>query len=243
MFYILGDARDARAYPSAVTAELYRANTIENYDTAVVRCTIGKDVDAMMIASHAVPKRCGPVFSYEFERATVSYDDAKNSEGVTAHFHDGRVKNYGQPCASNDPTKLWHMVDCIRTGDSPMCGIEAAAAQTALVCAAQESAVQIGTFPTSSVVMQPGENGTLRWVQQLEMQLKGCYESMQLPSETGLPWGKPGTRTEVEPPALFLEPAMNAKHNGNGKHAPKLTTTVFAPRVSAKSRRPLTEPT
>jgi predicted dehydrogenase len=245
MFYILGDARDPKAYPSAVTAELYRANTIENYDTAAVRCTIGggdghDGVEAMMFASHAVPRRCGPVFSYEFENATVSYSDAKNSEGVIAHFRDGRVRNYGLPCASNDPTKLWHMVDCIRTGDSPMCGIEAAAAQTALVCAAQESAVQIGTFPDSSVVMQPGESGTLRWVEQLEDQLKSCYESMQLPSEAGLSWGKPGNRVEVDPPEVFLEP-VNGKHNGKA-HTPNITTSLFVPPRVSVSRRPLTEP-
>ncbi|MBC8105943.1 MAG: hypothetical protein H7Z14_05090, partial [Anaerolineae bacterium] len=83
----------------------------------------------------------------------------------------------------------------------------------------------------------------LRWVQQLETQLKSCYESMRLPTEAGLSWGKPGARVEVEAPAMFLEP-VNGKHNGNGNgkvRAPKLTTTVFVPRVPA-ARAPLAEP-
>jgi predicted dehydrogenase len=243
MFYILGDARDRNAYPSEVTAELYRANTIENYDTAVVRCTIGNDIQAMMVASHAVPTRHGPIFSYEFEHATVTYNDAANDEGVVAQFKDGSIKSYGPPCASNDPTKLWHMVDCIRTGDEPMCGIEASAAQTALVCAAQESAVEIGGFPKSSVMMQARELGTLRWVQQLEAQLTVCYESMRLPSEAGFSWGKPGNPVKVDPPAVFLETPVNGKHkwNGNG-HPPKITTSVFVPPRVSTTRRPLTEP-
>jgi hypothetical protein len=131
------------------------------------------------------------------------------------------------------------MVDCIRTGEAPLCGIEASAAQTALVCAAQESAVEIGGFPKSSVMMQARELGTLRWVQQLEAQLTVCYESMRLPTEAGFSWGKPGNPIKVELPAVFsVSGAVNGNHNGNG-HAPKITTSVFV----TKPRQRLTEPT
>ena len=39
MLYVLGKTPDTSAQPHSVTAELYRANPIENYDTAAIRCT------------------------------------------------------------------------------------------------------------------------------------------------------------------------------------------------------------
>ena len=38
MFYLLGATRETSATPAWVQAELYRANAIENYDTAALRC-------------------------------------------------------------------------------------------------------------------------------------------------------------------------------------------------------------
>jgi predicted dehydrogenase len=212
VFYVLGDALDERAMPSRVSAELYRAHAIENYDTAVVRCAIGNNgdgVEAMFIASHAVPQRNGPVFCYEFEDATVTYDDAKMSEGIVARFRNGDVKHYGIPATSDDPAKLWHIFECARTGRAPLCGIEAAYAQTACVLAAQESAPQIASFDPSDVVIEKGEMGRLHYPLGLDRELVDCYRSFQMPAERTLRWSRPGKDVVPRPVSEVLTPGVN----------------------------------
>jgi len=58
MFFVLGkssreNARGQSAYPAAVTAELYRANPIENYDTAALRVRTAGGTELMYYATHA----------------------------------------------------------------------------------------------------------------------------------------------------------------------------------------------
>ena len=53
MFYVLGFEVDSSAVPKQVIAECYRANPIENYDTAVCRILTTDDVEILFYASHA----------------------------------------------------------------------------------------------------------------------------------------------------------------------------------------------
>jgi predicted dehydrogenase len=237
-FHVLGDALDPAAYPSRVLAELYRAHAIENYDTAVVRCTIGDGgmngegtgVEAMFIASHAVPRRNGPVFCYEFDDATVTYDDAKMSEGVVARFKNGDVKRYGVPATSDNPAKLWHIFECARTGRAPLCGIEAALAQTACILAAQESMPQICAFDRADVTIERGDMGRLHYPRGLQEELEDCYAKFETPSERRLPWARSGLAVTPKLASEVLTPGVNGA---------KVRVHVKTHQVS---RRPLQEP-
>jgi predicted dehydrogenase len=205
--YVMGAVTDRSAFPTTVSAELYRANAIESFDTGIVRCSIrtepNPEVKAIFIVSHAVPRRRGPIIQYEFENATITYDEGADPHddaadgiepgpGILARFNDGKLIRYGEVCPSDDPTKLWHTLDCIRDGQRPVCGIEASAAQTALICAAHASCTSIATFPEHRVTPKPEPHGPLRWVPNLERALEACMRDMKLPSEAGLPWAKPG---------------------------------------------------
>ena len=57
MLYVLGDAVDRSAIPSRVSAELYRAHPIENYDTAALRCWTDRGVEILFIVSHATRRQ------------------------------------------------------------------------------------------------------------------------------------------------------------------------------------------
>jgi len=171
-----------------VTAELYRAHPIENYDTAAMRCVTSKGVEIHFIVSHAIETQRGPIFSYEFERALVEFSD-KPGAAIIARFIDGTTKSYGTPNEQRD-RKLWLTMDAIRKGTAPVCGIEAAAAHTQCVWAAQQSTPEIGSFPQSLVKIS-GDDGNRRTsVQGLGEILEHCYEQWRLPSELGLPWAK-----------------------------------------------------
>ena len=196
MLYILGPRVDRSAEPATVTAELYRAHEIENYDTAALRCVTRDGVEVVFITSHCTAENRGPIFSYEFEKATITIPEG-NDARITAHFTDGTVRDYGTPSAGRE--KLWQTMDCIRTGKPIVCGIEASFAHTQCVLAAQQSAAEIEDFPASMVhhVGLPGHRMTV--VDNLSHTLTRCYDEGKLPSEFGIPWAKASTCIHIGP--------------------------------------------
>jgi predicted dehydrogenase len=197
-FYLLGPRVDLSAEPARVTAELYRANKIENYDTAALRCFTTDGVEILFIVSHAVAQMKGPIFSYECERATIDFTD-REPAGIVARFADGATRNYGSP---NDQKyeKLWGTMSAIRSGGRSVCGIEAAASHTRCTWAAQQSVPEITTFPPHVVRAQGVEGSRKTWVEGLDDVLDLCYQQWKLPSElvAAAPWAARGDEIAVE---------------------------------------------
>ena len=191
MLYILGSQVDRSVSTRDVVAELYRANDIENYDTAALRCTTASGAQILFLTSHATAEIRGPVFRYEFEKAVVTFD-SHSGEGVVAHFSDGTIVNYGS--ASSGIGKMWMTIDAIRSGRPVSCGIEAAAEQTRVMVAAQQN--EIVPFPSSIVhVQERGDGCSSVAVDGLEDCLLECYREHKLPSELGISWAIPKALT------------------------------------------------
>jgi predicted dehydrogenase len=196
MLYVLGDAVDRSAVPSRVSAELYRAHPIENYDTAALRCWTDRGVEILFIVSHATRKSHGPEFQYQFERATVSFAEHRGGE-IVAQFTDGTQRSYGSPWESSDTGKLWATIRAIRAETPTVCGIEAAVAQTQVTAAAQDSMPAPIAFPASLVRVE-GEAGARKTcVDGLEAVLARSYDESKLPSELNVPWARAGRSVEV----------------------------------------------
>jgi predicted dehydrogenase len=193
MLYILGPATDRSAEPARVTAELYRAYPIQNYDTVAARVITRDDVELLIYFSHACAADIGPVISYEFEEATVLGSGRGSS--LKAVHADGRITEYGPP--DDEPfKKLWDCLAAVRTGDRPVCGLEAAASQTLCVNGFQESH-PISSFP-ARFQEREGKPGS-RWVyvRGLEETFVRCYQGGKLPSEMGVDWAQPGREVEL----------------------------------------------
>ena len=194
-FYILGGTRKTSAWPVDVQAELYRANAVENYDTAAIRCHTAEGVEILFYTAHPVANNVGPIFSYEFERAVVEY--TAHQGPIVARFADGRVKEYGDPFAGQ-VDKLWHAVDAVRTGAPLACGIEGATPQVLCIDGAQESMWEIAGFPASVVRYRDDGDNRLTWVEGLQEAFEACYERGVLPSELGsVPWAKAGQLVDL----------------------------------------------
>jgi predicted dehydrogenase len=186
LFYLLGDTVDSSAQPVDVQAELYRANAIENYDTAVLRCHTADDVEILFYTAHPVPSNVEPIFEMAFEQAVISYQ-GPGSE-IVAQFHNGRQQSYGDPSESAHTSKLPRCIENIRQGSLPLCGVAASTAQTRAMNGAQESAA-ILSFPAGLI----HDRGELGWVEGLSETMLVCYERNLLPSELGgVPWAQPG---------------------------------------------------
>jgi predicted dehydrogenase len=184
LFYLLGDKANASAAPTTLTAELFRANAIANYDTAAIRCGTSAGADILFVTSHAVRSRLGPNYQLEFENAVVEYVDAPSAI-IKATFTSGSTICYGSPDEPRD-RKLWCTVAAIRKGEPALCPIGAAASHTRAVAMAQ--AAGIADFPKRLIrtVGEPGSQFTV--VQGLDGALRRCYEQWSLPSELDFAW-------------------------------------------------------
>ena len=176
--------------PAEVTAELYRAYPIENYDTVACRAFTREGMEILFYASHATSGDAGPMFSLEFEKATVTYGEVVDD--IIARDLQGRTLHYGSPEAEHPLRKLFEAVETVREPQPILCGPEAAIGQTLCMNGMQESVSEIMDFPHSRIHVNP-EYKRL-WVNNLLQELRDCYNKGILPSEIKLDWagsGKP----------------------------------------------------
>jgi predicted dehydrogenase len=211
MFYILGREKETSARPAEVVAELYRANAIENFDTAAARVRTEEGVEILFLVSHASSEDRGPIVRYEFEKGVVRCES--RTSGLWAEFPDGSRKDYGVPDAE-PMNKLWQSISGVcEEGARPLCGLEAAASQTLCMNGLQDSMPEIRDFPAAMVrtVEGPG-TGRLavatpgarrRIVEGLDEALAGCYEAGRLPSEMGLGWSAAGAAVDLRSYAAY----------------------------------------
>lgn len=193
MFYLLGPRVDRSAMPISVAGELYRANPIQNYDTAALRARTDCGAEVMFFATHACEYLVGPVFSARFERGRAVFTNADGRlRGIT---DDGEVVDYGNPNRNGD-RKLLDALAAVRGEGGIACGIEAARAQTLCMNGLQEAS-PIGAFPEGAVRVE-GEPGSRRtWVKGLVEQWVHCYSERRLPSELGIDWAQPAGEADL----------------------------------------------
>jgi len=192
MLHLLGKSEELSAWPVKVTAELYRANSIENFDTAALRVVTEDEVEICFYASHAVRDTVGPVFRFEFEEGTVFYNDPTVPESratLLVRYRNGTVTEFGKP-SHNSLEKLWVVVDAIRGRGAIPCPLESGLAHTTCVQGVQESMPDIRMFP-SSLINRTG-NPVLVWVEGLAETLFSCYQMGLLPFELSVPWARQG---------------------------------------------------
>ena len=198
MLYVAGNAVDRSATPRRVTAELYRANKIQNFDTAALRLDLSDGVEAYFYVTHAGQKTHHPVYTYEYENATIESRDEHDAH-IIATFKNGERKDYGTPATDYRDGKLWSTIAAIRTGTPTLCGIEAATPHCQVVWACQQSAYQIKTFPQSELQVIGESPRRITTVPGIDQVLMDCFEKSVLPSEIGVPWAVKATTVNVEP--------------------------------------------
>lgn len=150
IFYVLGDSLNTAKAPVSYQAELYRANKIENFDTAIIRCTFDDGAKALYVASHSISKNLNPVFDYEFENGRVLFSqDEPPVEIKDSHLYkkncikavmaDGSVTEYGNPF-ENVCRKVYLAADTLRGEGAEYCGVETAAVHTRFINELQKNA-------------------------------------------------------------------------------------------------------
>ena len=189
MFFLMGNSISKSAFPSKITAEMYRANEIENYDTFMAKIKTDNGIDLIFLASHAVPENIHPVFEITFEKGKVTFDSAKDRI-IYGTPEGGETKAYGNPF-EDEMRKIFTSIKAIRGEVEIPCDIQTASAQLVTINAVSEN-YEIIDIPEEYLVREkieePTGETTLIYVKGIKDALMDCYRDEMLPSEKGLPW-------------------------------------------------------
>lgn len=149
MLYIMDDGNGIK--PENVSAELLRANNIENFDTSKISFTVN-GAKMCFIAAHPVKYGIEPIFEYKFTNGTVYYSSQKINDSynlmpkqyteygkIVAVMNDGSKVIYGDPM--DDQCKKLHIAAMDAVCDEykePICGVESASVHTKLINTVQK---------------------------------------------------------------------------------------------------------
>lgn len=191
ILFLLGERMESAALPLWVEGSLYRGRPIETFDTAFLRGEFPGGARMVFVASHVGEENQNPKCIYEFERATVTYDEDGDRQ-VHAQFADGTQKEYGCPSDQEALSqKLLAMLEAIRTGRPPVCGV-ATALPHLQVCSAITRGIPVGEFPAGLLTREQEPPGVQ--VQGLCAAMNRCYREGLLPDEQGCGWAAKTTR-------------------------------------------------
>ena len=180
LLFLLGASQKESVSPLRAAADLFRAYPIENFDTVACRIAAHRCPEVLFYASHATRETVDPHFEIELERGTVSFPDTHGN--ITAEKRDGGKMMYGNP-DTDQFKKLHDAVSAVHKTADPLCGTEAAKAQTIAVGLIQEHPVR--EIEPRLVKKEHRENRL--YVEGLGKTLLDCYYSNSLLSEKGVP--------------------------------------------------------
>lgn len=181
MLYILGDRFDTAAIPETVEVQLSRANEIENFDNAAVRCIFENGTEALFFASHSTDRSFDPAFVYKFENGTVTFDETNNNEHcITGMLNNGTEIRYGDPF-EDSANKIYLAIENLSTKEPYLpCTVKTAVPHSAVVSAAQKT----GIFNISQSLKSKDNKDTVV-VSGLYELMTLCYRKGKMPAQTG----------------------------------------------------------
>ena len=190
-----GPSIPACAMPTAVTAELYRAKQIENYDTGCFRIETTEGVDVLFLTSHAVPSLMGPTINFEFDNGLLITHN--NSGCYFGKVGDGDWENYG-PLAASTKDKLFYVAEALREKSAVPCDIRTAMGHLLCINGGQESSPGIVNFPESRIFTTTDNDSPLVYAQHLQEIMVECFALNLLPSELpGIEWAVPSRKVDM----------------------------------------------
>ncbi len=185
--YLLGQAEALAAIPASVSAELYRANTIENYDTCSMRIITPDGTPLLVLLTHACEQLIGPIVQIHGSKGTLRFEN--NRFHITTPVGTEQVGEAG--------LDLRHVVrgfcDYVRGGDSIVATLELARTH-ALVISGASQATAVCTIPESAVrTVRKADGNTIRALPDIESTFAACIGNQTMLHESGLAgWTRPG---------------------------------------------------
>ena len=187
MLFLTGSRIDRSAEPVSISAEVYRANPIEMFDTCALRVKTDSNAELLFYATHAVPasQTRDPDFDIECERGRVTLRQSPDGEIMTGYLDDGREIHYMAPGA-DDIRKLYCMGAAIREGNPLPCVAETALPHLKCIWAMAQEIPETPMFAPEFIDFnEQAEQYTCRG---LGKTLDMCWRNGTLPYEEHIPW-------------------------------------------------------
>lgn len=195
MLFLLGSAMDRAAEVVNVEADLYRTDpTVENYDMAALRLMTDCGVPVYFYTGHRGREaEIGPVIEFAFEKAVITMEPAPEYGGerrYVARWKDGSREVYGgllyDKTLYKYGQKMRDAIACTREGGHPICTIQAASSQLAVVEALAE--LPIKNIPEDQLERWESGGDQLIYLRDIEKIYQECFDKGLLPSEMQVPW-------------------------------------------------------
>ena len=125
MLFLAGDSMETSALPEEIGANLYRANQIETYDTALIEVKIKNGTSLKFTASHATEENINPLNVLYFEKAKIFISEEDGDNSVYAEFSDGSKEEYGATYKGRFK-KIWYALDVFEGKKTSVCTVDTA---------------------------------------------------------------------------------------------------------------------
>ncbi len=192
---IMGSAEPGKALqPTAVQAELYRANAIESADTAVLRAETDEGVDVFFAVSHCTEDNVNPVFVLSGERGEIELD---YGGAARVRLADGTRQEWAS--AEAGPLVLPNVIASIAGAEPLRCPLALTRAQTLCICGSFESS-PIRPLP-AQLRRTDAEGGVV--IEGMSALVQRAWAEGKLFSELGVDWARPGRRVDLSDYAYF----------------------------------------
>lgn len=204
--FFLGDSEANAATVRTVAAELYRANSIENYDTAALSITTAAGASMLALLTHACREAVEPVITLRGQRGILEYHVFSHAT-ITA---SGRVERF-ELQRDPRPAMVRALLGACR-GDAPevvgpVATAESARPQLVAINGASEAAA-VHNVPSRFIKAFSTPGGQGNAIDGIEAIFQRCAERHVLPSELGdVPWANRGATKDVSDYGHFSGPA------------------------------------
>jgi predicted dehydrogenase len=179
------------AHVATIQSELYRANDIENSDTACMRIKTDNDVELYFYATHACPKVHTPVIVIIGEKGRITFDVGKTE--IIICMNDGTTTALPRTPDSESRAHVLNALRCrLADPDGFICDMNVASLQTFCCNGAHESS-GIHDIPDNfKFRVKESEHVTHIEIVDIENIIAKAFDQEKLFSELDIPWALPG---------------------------------------------------
>jgi predicted dehydrogenase len=194
LLYLAGPERFAPAVPVRVTAELYRANDIETYDTCALRVHTAEGVEILFYVTHAGERNETPHVEVVGERGSLRRSGAQGN--VELRVESAEPETWSNGDLNPMVNSFRHLGRCVRGEETLLHPLDNARAHT-LVMNGVHASAPIHPIPAALCAREQSDRGARTFVRGLDDAILRAFEQSRLLSEVGVEWAVPGREIDV----------------------------------------------
>jgi predicted dehydrogenase len=186
--FLAGTDAGRSAVPADVTAELYRAQPIENFDTAALRVRTSTGVEILFYVTHSCRETFEPELLVEGDAGRVLWRHSREIR-LEAAAGGGRITTLPDEQTVRR-AMFQRVIQKLRDPGAFVCGPAIATEHTR--CCQSAQAFPVRDVPAAWIGRSPTSGGHAQvWIRGVEEVIERAWTAGRLFSEIGCPWAPP----------------------------------------------------